>query len=81
MKHCCIPGCPSNAQKSYTPIFSFPSNKVTLELWKKKIPLKTIKTGKNFGVCIKHFHSDFVIKEHRAKRPDGMYLFPQFIFF
>jgi hypothetical protein len=76
-----MPGCSSNAQKSYTPISSFPFSNDTLELWKKKTPLKNIKTGKNFGVCIKHFHSDFVIKEHRAKRSDGTYLFPQFIFF
>lgn len=74
MKYCCIPGCFSNAQKKlpYTPIFSFPSNKDNLELWKKKIPLRNIKIGKNVGVCIKHFQSDFVIKEHRVKRPDGM---------
>jgi hypothetical protein len=41
--------------------------------------IKKHQNWKNFGVCIKQFHSDFVIKKHRAKRPDGTYLFPQFI--
>lgn len=68
-RKCYIPGCDSNSNKAskYTPIFSFPKDKIRRKAWisavRKQFPLITDQDpGVNASICIHHFDLGLVEK-------------------
>ncbi|GBL80951.1 hypothetical protein AVEN_83047-1 [Araneus ventricosus] len=84
-RKCCVPGCNSNYNntENYVSSFTFPKNEMRKKQWIKRInrvdfiPSSTAVVGVRHGgtgrrsvVCIKHFSSQFIIKEDRVVRDD-----------
>lgn len=73
-RKCCVPGCKSNydsSNESYVNVFSFPKDEEMCKKWLRSIHRENYVLTKESVVCIKHFDDSFIIREHRALRPDG----------
>lgn len=75
-RKCSVPGCSSNydTEKKYTNIFGFPKDPNRREQWIRAIHRENFTPGSNSGICINHFHEQFIVREDSAKRSDGSIL-------
>ena len=75
-RKCCVPECRSNyestSHEGYVSTFRFPEEIELRKKWLRQIHREdNFQPNNNTVVCIKHFHESFIIRENRAKRPDG----------
>ncbi|GBL93998.1 hypothetical protein AVEN_76715-1 [Araneus ventricosus] len=72
-RKCCVPGCNSNFNNTdnYVSSFTFPKDATRKNQWVKSINRANFIPSSTAVVCIKHFSSQFIIKEDRIVRDDG----------
>ncbi|GBM11468.1 hypothetical protein AVEN_240618-1 [Araneus ventricosus] len=72
-RKCCVPGCNSNYNntENYASSFTFPKYATRKNQWVKSINRADFISNSTAVVCIKHFSSQFIIKEDRVVRYDG----------
>ncbi|GBN57766.1 hypothetical protein AVEN_57535-1 [Araneus ventricosus] len=72
-RKCCVPGCNSNYNntENYVSSFTFPRDAARKFQWVKSINRANFIPSSTAVVCIKHFSSQFNIKEDRVVRDDG----------
>ncbi|GBN08960.1 hypothetical protein AVEN_87348-1 [Araneus ventricosus] len=73
-RKCCIPGCNSNYNNTS---FTFPKDETRKNQWVKSINRADFIPSSTAVVGIKHFSSQFIIKEDRVVRDDGSELVVQ----
>ncbi|GBM82431.1 hypothetical protein AVEN_229474-1 [Araneus ventricosus] len=72
-RKCCVPGCNSNYNNTdnYVSSFTFPKDATRKNQWEKSINRTDFIPSSTAVVSIRHFSSEFIIKEDCVVRDDG----------
>lgn len=76
IQSCCVPGCFSNLRAPLVTMFPFPQDECQRRMWLKCINRDEYFPTQFSAVCIHHFKEEFILREIKTTRRNGVVVFP-----